>query len=62
GHLNSYKHEKTGEIIHVYAIAGPPVYAEGDSNRIDFDIEVPLWAVTWIVSYILYPSEWRHYR
>ncbi|KAI0295584.1 hypothetical protein B0F90DRAFT_1919298 [Multifurca ochricompacta] len=40
GHLNSYKHKKTGELIHVYAIAGPPVYAEGDSDRIDFDIEL----------------------
>ncbi|KAI0295583.1 hypothetical protein B0F90DRAFT_1143885 [Multifurca ochricompacta] len=49
GHHNSYEHEKTGELIHVYAIAGPPVYAEGDSDRIDFDIEVPLWGVTWIL-------------
>ncbi|KAI0294057.1 hypothetical protein B0F90DRAFT_1670603 [Multifurca ochricompacta] len=49
GHHNSYEHEKTGKLIHVYAIADPPVYAEGDSDRIDFDIEVPLWAVTWIL-------------
>ncbi|KAI0294063.1 hypothetical protein B0F90DRAFT_1928022 [Multifurca ochricompacta] len=40
GHHNSYEHEKTGQLIHVYAIAGPPVYAEGDSDRIDFDIEL----------------------
>ncbi|KAI0298152.1 hypothetical protein B0F90DRAFT_1938367 [Multifurca ochricompacta] len=39
GHHNSYEHEVTGETIHVYAIAGPPVYADGDSNQNDFDIE-----------------------
>ncbi|KAI0298182.1 hypothetical protein B0F90DRAFT_834382 [Multifurca ochricompacta] len=38
-----------GETIHVYAIAGPPVYSDGDSDRIDFDIELPLWGVTWVL-------------
>ncbi|KAI0293863.1 hypothetical protein B0F90DRAFT_1670710 [Multifurca ochricompacta] len=49
GHHNSYEHEVTGETIHVYAIAGPPVYSDGDSDRIDFDIELPLWGVTWVL-------------
>ncbi|KAI0293157.1 hypothetical protein B0F90DRAFT_1670921 [Multifurca ochricompacta] len=49
GHHNSYEHEVTGETIHVYAIAGPPVYSNGDSDRIDFDIELPLWGVTWVL-------------
>ena len=34
----------------MYAIAGPPVYGSPNDRSWDFNIEVPLWGVTWGVS------------
>ncbi|KAJ7277113.1 hypothetical protein C8J57DRAFT_1308588 [Mycena rebaudengoi] len=39
-----------GEEVHVFAIAGPPVFGSSDPGRYDFSVEVPLWGVTWILN------------
>ncbi|KAI0297031.1 hypothetical protein B0F90DRAFT_1742503 [Multifurca ochricompacta] len=50
GHHHQYEDPVTAEIIHVYAIAGAPVYYDGPRvPQYDIDIEVPLWGVTWIL-------------
>ncbi|KAI0297055.1 hypothetical protein B0F90DRAFT_991694 [Multifurca ochricompacta] len=50
GHHHQYEDPLTAEIIHVYAIAGAPVF-HNDTKvpRYDFDIEVPLWGITWVL-------------
>ncbi|KAI0263224.1 hypothetical protein BC834DRAFT_971496 [Gloeopeniophorella convolvens] len=48
GHHRVSQEGKNGELVHVYAIAGPPVFG-GDPGRWDFDIEFPIWGVTFIL-------------
>ncbi|KAI0741035.1 hypothetical protein C8Q76DRAFT_822774 [Earliella scabrosa] len=49
GHHSQHQ-ARTGEIIHVYAIAGPPVFGDAKENQWNFNIEIPLWGVTFILS------------
>ncbi|KAI0297032.1 hypothetical protein B0F90DRAFT_1742527 [Multifurca ochricompacta] len=50
GHHHQYEDPVTAEIIHVYAIAGAPVF-HNDTKvpHYDIDIEFPLWGVVWIL-------------
>lgn len=52
GHHHSVQRDaKSNQEVHVFAIAGPPVFPTGDeANAYDFNIEIPLGPVTFIVS------------
>ncbi|KAJ6601891.1 hypothetical protein DFH09DRAFT_1355155 [Mycena vulgaris] len=49
GHHYSSK-ASDGEEVHVYAVAGPPIFGSADPGRYDFNIEFPLWGVTWLLN------------
>ena len=49
GHHHAAKDTRSNEVVHVYAIAGHPVFGEERSSY-DFDIEFGFAGLTWFVS------------